>query len=76
MKHFFIHISSLFISFPIIGQNSISGIISDKLTTETLPGINVYIPELQKGTITDANGNYELLDLPNGSFKVKIPIDI
>ena len=50
-------------------QNVVSGIVTDN-AKQPLIGVSVYVPELHKGTITDANGKYLLKNLPNGSLKV------
>ena len=41
-------------------KHTISGIISDAASNETLIGVNVYFPNLQKGTITNAYGFYSI----------------
>ena len=50
-------------------QNSVSGIVTDN-QNNPLPGVSVYAPEIHKGTTTDANGKYELNNLPNGSLRL------
>ncbi|MEG2103479.1 MAG: carboxypeptidase-like regulatory domain-containing protein, partial [Flavobacterium sp.] len=50
-------------------QNSVSGIVTDT-QNQPMPGVSVYAPELHKGTTTDANGKYELNNLPNGSLRL------
>ncbi|CAM4179685.1 TonB-dependent receptor [Flavobacterium antarcticum] len=47
---------------------TISGTISDANSNETLIGVNIYVPELQIGTSTNAYGFYSLT-LPEGSYK-------
>ncbi len=64
-------ISLLILNQYIIAQTSISGTVIDKNTGEKLPGVNIYIPELQKGTITDKTGFYQINRLPNGIFKIQ-----
>ena len=49
-------------------QNHIYGKISDT-NGETLTGCSIYIPELNKGTVADKDGNYKFDNLPNGKFK-------
>ncbi|MBO9583260.1 MAG: TonB-dependent receptor [Flavobacterium sp.] len=68
MKKFII---ALILGFSSIltAQNSVSGIVTDN-QNKPLPGVSVYAPELHKGTTTDANGKYELNNLPNGSLRV------
>lgn len=50
-------------------QNKITGTISDK-ENKPLANVNVSIPEIHKETISDADGNYSLSNLPNGAFKI------
>jgi len=56
----------------ISAQNSISGTITDAKTKETLFGVNVYAPDIQKGTATDEDGIYQLKKLPDGNVKIVI----
>ena len=53
-----------------ISQNSLSGKITDQ---NNLPmvGATVFLPELNKGTATNQNGEYILTDLPNGKVKIE-----
>ena len=50
-------------------QNSLSGKLTD-VQNKALPGVSVYMPELHKGTTTDAQGNYSFKNLPNGNFRI------
>ena len=70
MKFIIISIIS-FISFPALSQHSITGIITDSETAETLIGATIYFPDLYKGTTSDLNGHYQLIDLPKGEFNMK-----
>jgi iron complex outermembrane receptor protein len=51
-------------------QNKITGKVSDQ-DNQTLPGTTIFIPEMNKGTVSDKNGNYELANLPNGKLKIQ-----
>ncbi len=51
-------------------QNKISGKITDQ-DNQVLPGTSIFIPEMNKGTVSDKNGHYELLNLPNGKLKIQ-----
>ena len=51
-------------------QNKISGKITDT-NNEVLIGATIYLPDINKGTTSDPNGNYELSNLPNGKFKLQ-----
>ncbi len=55
------------------GQSSftLSGYINDKNSGENLIGVSIYIPELQKGTISNKYGFYSL-SVPSGNYEVSI----
>lgn len=55
---------------PMQAQNQISGIITDQ-DHHTLPGAVIYIPEINKGTVSDSVGKYILVNLPNGKIKIQ-----
>src|SRR5690606_21587404 len=50
-------------------QNSLIGKITSKEKNEPVPAI-VYIPQLEKGTVADFDGNYKLNNIPDGSYNV------
>lgn len=54
----------------IYAQNIITGKISDP-DNLTLPGATIYIPDLNKGTVSDNEGIYKLSDLPNGKIRIQ-----
>jgi iron complex outermembrane recepter protein len=62
---------ALFMGFSIFApaQNTIVGAISGK-DSKALSNVIVSVPEIHKETISDADGNYSLNNLPNGTFKV------
>lgn len=51
---------------------SLSGKITDKITGEPLPGVNVYFPDLRTGTVTDLNGYYSIQNLPAVNMLIQI----
>ncbi|RZN81416.1 MAG: TonB-dependent receptor [Winogradskyella sp.] len=50
---------------------TLSGIITDSKTTETLIGVNVIIPELKNGTVTNEYGFYSIT-LDEGTYQLQI----
>lgn len=50
----------------------ISGIIVDKETGEPLPGANIVIEDTEIGASTDLNGQYTILEVPPGEFKIQV----
>ncbi|WP_299117974.1 TonB-dependent receptor [uncultured Winogradskyella sp.] len=63
----------LFSTSIISAQNkyTLSGIITDSKTTETLIGVNVIIPELKNGTVTNEYGFYSIT-LDEGTYQIQI----
>ena len=70
MRPLIILIISL-LSLPVLGQHTISGIITDGETNETLIGATIYFPDLYKGTTSGIDGEYKLVNLPTGNFNLK-----
>ncbi|MDN3678611.1 TonB-dependent receptor [Flavobacterium paronense] len=68
MKLFYV---TLLLGFSLVGsaQNKISGITSDK-ENKPLSNVIVSLPEIHKETISDTDGKYTLVNLPNGTFKI------
>jgi iron complex outermembrane receptor protein len=68
MNSFFI---ALFLGFSIFAnaQNKIIGVVNDD-HNQPLSGVLISIPEVHKETISDESGNYELMNLPSGKFKI------
>ncbi len=57
------------LTFATYGQNRIIGTVSDK-DNKPLPNVNITVPEINKETISDAEGKYTLSNLPSGTFKI------
>jgi len=72
MKHIFTILLVSFCSLSLFAntKGSISGIISDQKTKKAIPGVAVYIPQLNTGTATDENGRYQL-QIPYGTYEIK-----
>ncbi|MEA5080550.1 MAG: TonB-dependent receptor [Dysgonamonadaceae bacterium] len=54
----------------IIAQNKLSGIITDQ-DNQPLSGAKIFIRDMNKGTIADLEGKYELKNLPSGKIKIE-----
>lgn len=61
-KLIFSSVAFLFLLLPVSGQNLVTrtGIVTDKVTKELLPGVQVVVKGTSKGTVTDFNGTYEI----------------
>jgi iron complex outermembrane receptor protein len=54
-----------------VAQNKITGTVTDNTNNKALSFVNVFLPEQNKGTLTDENGAFELTNLPKGNFKIQ-----
>ncbi len=65
-------IGIIFLSSTVVSQNkySISGYVRESDSRESLPGVNIYIPAIKAGTITNNYGFYSLT-LPQGDYEVR-----
>lgn len=61
-------ICTFVISASAFAQGSVTGQVTDAESGEVLPGVNVVITELQRGTATDADGNYTISNLDAGTY--------
>ncbi len=68
------HLIILAIAFTQIvsAQNIIKGTVTSKANSEKLAGTSVYITELNKGTVTNTNGEYTINGLRKGNFTIQI----
>ena len=53
-------------------SGKIAGVITDSDSGEPLPGVNVYLNETSVGSATDIDGFYSMLNVPPGSYTLKI----
>lgn len=55
-------------------KTTLSGTITDHATGETLPGVNIYIPDLKTGTISNFDGTYKIENLPSSKVLVQVTL--
>jgi len=62
----------LFIFFYLNGsaQNALIGTVTSEETNSPLEQVSLYLPQLEKGTVTKNNGEFRLTNLPAGSYKI------
>ena len=51
-------------------QNTISGVVTDAESESPLEQVSVYLPQLDRGTVSDAEGHFEIGNLPGGTYKL------
>ncbi|MHA7944062.1 TonB-dependent receptor [Formosa sp. 3Alg 14/1] len=59
-----------FIASPVVAQNIIQGRVTEDATKTSIPYADVYFPQLEKGGISDENGNFKIENLPAGTYKL------
>ena len=62
---------SIAISSNIIAQNSIKGYVTDKSDKKAMAFATVFLPEQNKGTLTDENGYFVLNNIAKGEIKIQ-----
>ncbi len=71
MKYIVLIFINLIVVFGLQAQSRISGTITDEETAAKLQGTTVFIPELNKGTVSDEDGYYHLDHLPSGTITIE-----
>ena len=56
----------LLLPFSALAQNTLSGVVTENVSGQPLPGVNVIVKGTTKGTTTDFDGNFTLSDLKKG----------
>ena len=72
MKNAFSALLFVLCILPITAQNTLEGTIKNSETNEALEQVSIYFPQLEKGTVTNENGEYKINNLPSGNFKLII----
>lgn len=71
-KLLFMAMVCLFTSAAAVAQTgTLTGIVTDAVTGETLPGVNIFLAEIERGTATDIDGNFKITELPNRIYNVR-----
>jgi len=71
-KHFHLLLLLFFVQSTFAQENyTLSGIVSETSSKETLIGVNIIFPKLVKGTVTNGYGFYSIT-LPKGTYTVEI----
>jgi len=71
-------IKKLSIIIPLLGYlfgqttGKISGSITDKITSESLPGTNIYLEQTPYGTASDRDGRFSIINIPPGNYTLKV----
>jgi iron complex outermembrane recepter protein len=63
---------SILFSLSVQSQTTLTGKVTDQNDAQPLVGVNVFIPEILSGTITDSDGKYEIANLPKRKILIRI----
>lgn len=74
MKHITLFILSLMLSSLLFAQKTgnLQGMINDTETGERVSSVEVFIPQINKGAVTDKKGHYNIPDIPEGTYTVMV----
>ncbi|MEO9884507.1 MAG: carboxypeptidase-like regulatory domain-containing protein, partial [Balneola sp.] len=71
-KFYYLFVLGLFFSVSAFAQTgTISGTVIDDATGDAFTGVSVVLVELQKGDPSDLDGNYELTNIPYGTYTLR-----
>lgn len=62
----------LAVNTAIFGQTNLSGTVLDSETSMPVVGATIYIPKIERGTVTDLDGKFKFEGLPEGKFDLVI----
>lgn len=65
-------LASLLATCSIHAQNGLRGRVLDNANGAPLEQASVYFPQLENGVVTDAEGQFELRNLPDGTYKLVV----
>src|SRR5690554_4423676 len=69
MKNIFGLLTLFLLGITAQSQNTLRGKVTSEKSNEPIVA-TVYIPKLERGTVTDFDGNYEINNLPDGNYSV------
>lgn len=64
------YLALLLPGFVLAQTGTVTGIVTDDVTDEPLPGVNVLLPEVGLGAATDIDGRFVITDVPPGDYEL------
>lgn len=52
-------------------EGILRGMVVDESTGDPMPGVNIFIPELEIGAASDSDGSFEIPNIPEGSYMLR-----
>ncbi|MCA9731053.1 MAG: TonB-dependent receptor [Deferribacteres bacterium] len=72
MKKLMIVVSLLLVPGFVFAQGNVSGTVTDAQSGDGLPGANIVVVGTTYGAAADANGDYEIENVPVGSYELRV----
>src|SRR5690554_5260296 len=69
MKNLFGLLALFILGITAQSQNTLRGTVTSEKSNEPILA-TVYIPKLERGTVTDFDGNFEITNLPDGNYSI------
>ncbi len=66
---FFLSITSITSAGDIDMRGSINGTVTDT-NNQPLPGVNIRLPQLDRGTVSDSDGSFSIENVPSGTYTI------
>src|SRR6056297_942199 len=70
LKDFSLFLVCFLFALPVYGQYRISGTVTDRETGSPIEGVDIYDNNAGKSFQTDENGDFEINDLPRGTYNL------
>jgi outer membrane receptor protein involved in Fe transport len=51
---------------------TLTGVLTDNRTDERLPGVNIYVQQLERGAATNIDGQYTIENMPYGTYTLRV----
>ncbi|CAN5163434.1 TonB-dependent receptor [soil metagenome] len=72
MKQAMLFLMAVALISPAISQNIVTGTVIDDETSQPLFGATIYMPQLDKSSITNIDGNFTINNAPAGNYQMVI----
>lgn len=53
-------------------QHALKGIVKDSLSGKLLPNVTIFVPDLNRGAVTDTSGSFSIRNVPEGDFLIQL----
>lgn len=70
MKKYFLLMLCIY-SINSFSQHSLGGKVIDN-NNKVISGVEIYLPQIHKGTVTNIDGEYQFLNIPKGIYKINV----